>query len=359
MPPEPADMAGGVGRRDAVLRHLPMFFFAAGLVISALDWGGVCAEACAETSLYRLFGLPLPPLGVAYFALCGAARLADRRHPVFRAALAVLLFGGLGAETVFTWIQKFVIGRWCPMCVGIAVCVAAGCILILREHFSGKNRILFQKERESFMKRNAVHAAMVLLAFLAGLGAAAVGLEKPDAYAAGLTPEMLSFGPADSSREVYIVSDWFCPACRVAEPEILKGARLAMKQAKVIFVDYPIHKETLNYIPYNLSFMTREKEKYLQIREALSALSMKTKEPSPEDVQAAVSPLGVKYVPLNFADVLAGTQYQIFIVQKFGVKGTPQIIVTDSRTGKTKSLNGSTEISSEAILRSIAEVSGK
>ena len=147
---------------------------------------------------------------------------------------------------------------------------------------------------------------------------------------------MLAFGPADSSREVYIVSDWFCPACRVAEPEILNGARLAMKQAKVIFVDYPIHQETLNYIPYNLSFMAREKEKYLQIREALAALSQKTKEPTPEDVQAAVSPLGVKYVPLSFADVLAGTQFQMSIVQKYKPTGTPQVIVTDSRTGKTK-----------------------
>ncbi|MBE0603805.1 MAG: hypothetical protein IH611_09270 [Deltaproteobacteria bacterium] len=359
MPPEPFGIAGGAGRRDAFLRSLPLFFFAAGLAISALDWAGVCTEACAETSLYRFFGFPLPPLGVAYFALCGAARIASRSHGIFRATLAVLLFGGLGAEGVFIWIQAFVIGRWCPMCVGVAVCVAAGCGLIVREHFSGTNAILLSEERKSLMKRTAVHAAMVLISFLAGLGTAALGLEKPDAYAAGLTPEMLAFGPADSSTEVYIVSDWFCPACRVAEPEILKGARLAMKQAKVVFVDYPIHRETLNYIPYNLSFISREKEKYLQIREALASLTRKTKEPSPEDVQAAVTPIGVKYVPLSFADVLSGTKYHMSIVQKYKVQGTPQVVVTDSRTGKTKMLNGSAEITSEAIVRSIAEVSGK
>ena len=118
----------------------------------------------------------------------------------------------------------------------------------------------------------------------------------------------LAFGDTKSSTEVYILTDWFCPACRAVEPEILKGARKAMRQAKVIFVDYPIHPETYNYIPYNLSFIVREKEKYLRIREALAILARKTKEPTPEDVQAAVSPLGVKYVQLNYADVVAGMQ---------------------------------------------------
>lgn len=356
MPPETAP-AGG--RIKAFLRHAPLLFIAAGLALSITDWAGVCTEACAETSLYRFFGLPVPPLGAAYFALAGAARLAGRRHRFFRAALAVLLAGGLGAEAVFTWIQAAVIGGWCPICVGVAACVAACSAFIAFEHFSRTDAILLEKEREPSMKRSALHAALLLLAFLAGLGTAALGIRKPDALAAGLTPETLSFGPANSGVEMFIVSDWFCPACRVAEPEIVKGARLAMKQAKVVFVDYPIHRETLNFIPYNLSFMSREKEKYLQIREALAELSRKTREPAPEDVQAAVAPIGVKYVPLSFADVLSGTQYQMSIVQKYKVQGTPLVVVVDTRTGRTKMLSGSKEITAESIVRSIAEVSGK
>jgi uncharacterized membrane protein len=339
--------------------HAPLLFLAAGLVLSLLDWAGVCTEACAETSLYRFFGLPIPPLGAAYFTLAGAARLAGRRHRPSRAALAVLLAGGLGAEAVFTWIQAAVIGRWCPICVGVAACIAACSAFIAFEHFSRADAILLGKEREPSMKRSALHPALLLLAFLAGLGTAALGIKKPDALASGLTPETISFGAAGSGVEVYIVSDWFCPACRIAEPEIVKGARLAMKQAKVVFVDYPIHRETLNYIPYNLSFMSREKEKYLQIREALADLSRKSKDPSPEDVQAAVAPFGVKYVPLSFADVLSGTQYQMSIVQKYKVQGTPQVVVTETRTGRTKMLNGSKEITAENIVRAVAEVSGK
>jgi len=358
--PETSDVSALRSAPDILLRHLPLAPIAAGWAVSALDWAGVCSESCAEASLYRLCGIPLPPLGVAYFTLCGIACLLRRRHVFSRAALAVLLFGGLGSEIVFMWIQKFVIGKWCPMCVGVALCVAAGCAFVAYEYFSGSSDGQHSgRERKPDMRRFAGRAVLVLLALLAGLGTSALGLKKPQAYAAGLSPEMLAFGPADSSVEVFIVSDWFCPACRVAEPEILKGARLAMKQAKVVFVDYPIYQETLNYIPYNLSFMVREKEKYLRIREALAALSKKMKEPSQDDVQAAVSPIGVKYVPLGFADVLPGTQYQMSVVRKHKVSGTPATIVTDSKTGKVKILNGSNEITSENIFRAIKEVSSK
>jgi len=108
-----------------------------------------------------------------------------------------------------------------------------------------------------------------------------------------------------------------------------------------------------------LSFIVREKAKYLEIREALAALARKTKEPTPEDVQAAVSTLGVKYVPLNYADVVAGMQYFSTLTKKFKVPGTPSVVVLDSRTGKTKILYGSSGITSDNILKALAEVSAK
>ncbi len=47
------------------------------------------------------------------------------------------------------------------------------------------------------------------------------------------------------------------------------------------------------------------------------------------------------------------------IVQKYKVQGTPQVVVTETRTGRTKMLNGSKEITAENIVRAVAEVSGK
>jgi len=332
---------------------------AAAWVLSVLSWLGVCLDDCEAAHMYRLFGIPLPPFGVAYFAVCGLAWIAGRRFRFSGFLFLLLLSGALGSEIVFLRVQQRDIGQWCPLCVGIAVSVVAACALIARERWPGVAVQLRGDERNLVMKRLAGKTAWILIAFLAGMGISAAGLKKPDAFAAGLSAKSLVIGDTDSSLEVYIVTDWFCPSCRAAEPEILKGARQAMLQAKLVFVDYPIHTETLNYIPYNLSFMIREKEKYLQIREALAVLALKNREPMPEDIQKAVSPLGVKYVPLNYTDVLAGTQYFNTLIQKFKVPGTPTLVVLDSQTGKVKTLSGSSEITSDNILKALAEVSGK
>ena len=333
--------------------------FAAAWILSVLSWLGICTDGCEETHLYRIFGFPLSPLGVGYFTLCGLAFLTRNRFRFSGFLIPVLLSGALGSEFVLVWFQKYVIGRWCPLCVGIALSVAMACVLIALERLPGVAIRIRGGERTLLMKRLAGKTILILMAFLAGMGITAMGLKKPDAFAAGLPVKSLSFGDEESSTEIYFVTDWFCPACRAAEPEILKGARKAMRQAKVVFVDYPIHPETFNYIPYNLSFIVREKAKYLEIREALAALARKTKEPTPEDVQAAVSPLGVKYVPLNYADVVAGMQYFSTLAKKFKVPGTPSVVVLDSRTGKTKTLYGSSGITSDNILKALAEVSGK
>jgi uncharacterized membrane protein len=333
--------------------------FAAAWILSAMSWLGICSDGCEETHLYRIFGFPLSPLGVGYFTLCGLAFLARNRFRFSGFLIPVLLSGALGSEFVLVWIQKYVIGKWCQLCVGIALSVVAACVLIALERLPGIAIRIRGGERNLVMKRLAGKAVLILFAFLAGMGITAMGLQKPDAFAAGLSVKSLAFGNAESSTEVYIITDWFCPACRAAEPEMLKGARIAMKQAKVVFVDFPIHPETLNYIPFNLSFIVREKAKYLQIREAMATLARKTKEPLPEDVQGAVSPLGVKYVPLNYADVLAGMQYFNTLVNKFKVPGTPSVVVADSRTGKTKILYGISDITSENILKTVAEVSGR
>ena len=333
--------------------------FAAAWILSAMSWLGICSDGCEETHLYRLFGLLLSPFGVGYFTLCGLAFLTRNRFRISWFLIPVLLSGALGSEFVLLWIQKYVIGKWCPLCVGIALSVVTACALIALERWPGVAIRIRGVERNQMMKRLAGKTALLLFAFLAGMGITAMGLSKPDAFAAGLSEKSLAFGDAESSSEVYIITDWFCPACRVAEPEMLKGARKAMQRAKVVFVDYPIHPETFNYIPYNLSFIVREKEKYLQIREAMATLARKTKEPTPEDVQGTVSPLGVKYVPLNYADVLAGMQYFNTLVQKFKVPGTPSVVVLDSRTGKTKTLFGISGITSDNIMKTLAEVSGK
>ncbi len=347
---------------NAIRDSLALVPIAAALLLSVLSWAGVCTDACAEMHRYRLFGAPLPPFGVGYFVLCSLAFLARRRSGVAAFALNVLLAGALGSESVLVWIQKFVIGTWCPWCVGIAVCVVAACALVAREQLQGMTALIRTGERNIIMKKLASKLIVVFFAFAAGMTVSVAGMKKPDAFSAalaGFSAKSVEFGDANSGSEVYVVTDWFCASCRRAEPEIAKGATLAMEHSKVVFVDYPIHQETLNYIPYNLSFMIREKGKYLRIREALATLALKTKEPTPDDVQAAVSPLGVKYVPLNYVDVLAGTQFFNSLVQRLKVPGTPSVVVLDVRTGKAKTLTGGEALTADRIAQALSEVSVK
>lgn len=338
---------------------LALVAVAAALLLSILSWEGVCTGACAEAHRYRLFGVPLPPVGVAFFSLCLLALLLRRRFPSADAVLLLLLSGALGSEIVFLWTQKFAIGAWCPLCVGIALSVATACVLLAWKHVPRVAQQMRGEERSLGMRKLVRNSSLVLGAFVVGVLLSAVGLAKHDAHAAVRSGKALSLGVPDGSSEVYVVTDWFCPSCRAAEPEIAKGVQLAMKRAKVVFVDYPIHEETLNFVPYNISFLIREKEKYLRIREAMLALALKTKEPTPEDVQAAVAPLGVRFVPLNYAEVVAGTQYFSSVIRRFQLKSTPTVVVTDTKTGKTKRLTGSIEITSDNIMKALAEVLAK
>lgn len=353
------ETSGSTGSENAVRDSLALVPIAAALIFSVLSWLGICSDGCEETDLYRIFGFPLSPLGVGYFTLCGLAFLTRNRFRFSGFLIPVLLSGALGSEFVLVWIQKFVIGKWCQLCVGIGLSVVTACVLVALERLPGVAARICGGERNLEMKRLAGKTALILFVLLAGMGVTAMGLSKPDAFAAGMPVTSLAFGDTESSSEVYIITDWFCPACRTAEPEILKGVRKAMRQAKVVFVDYPVHPETFNYIPYNLSFIVHDKAKYLEIRGAMATLAQKTKEPTLEDVQAAVSPLGVKYVPLNYADVMAGMQYFSTLVKRFKVPGTPSVVVLDSRTGKTKTLYGMLEITSDNILKTLTEVSTK
>ena len=94
---------------------------------------------------------------------------------------------------------------------------------------------------------------------------AVIGVHK-EAESAVIDPFL---GKTDSSVTVYFISDWFCPGCRKAEPEIERMYPAVAKLARVAFIDYPIHPETANFTPYNLQFLVYEKG---EVPEAASCL---------------------------------------------------------------------------------------
>ena len=205
------------------------------------------------------------------------------------------------------------------------------------------------------MKSKLVYLVLVSLFFFVGLGAAITGVKK-EAQAA---EPNLFLGRTSSATTVYFVSDWFCPACRKAEPAIEKMYPELAKSVRIGFVDFPIHRETTNFTPYNLQFLTFEKGKYISLRKALADLALKTKNPSEADVKAAIAPLGVKLRPMSYSDTLYGMQSNLMIYRGYNVNSTPTVVVANDKTKKNKLLVGDVQINLAAVKAAIADVEKK
>jgi protein-disulfide isomerase len=190
----------------------------------------------------------------------------------------------------------------------------------------------------------------VLLAFTVGFFAAYHGMQKGEAEE---NIPNISLGKQDSSAEVFIMTDWFCPACQKAEPEIERAVRAMENRAKIVFVDVPIHPDTLNYTPYNLSFLMYQKNQYLELRKALLSLTRKTKEPTPENVQEAIAPLHVTYKPLSFLAATNGMKFYDTLRKEFKVNSTPTVIIRNSKTKKVTQLVGIQEITETNIAKAV------
>src|SRR4029079_17971520 len=131
--------------------------------------------------------------------------------------------------------------------------------------------------------------------------------------------EKIKFGNTSSPLQVYVFTDWACPACRLVEPAIEAMAPKLMREAQLTFVDTVVHPETLNYAPYNISFMANSKNQYFQIRDALGKLSVTTKKPTEDQIRQSVSRLGVNYVELPFEDITVALRYFEELTDKFKI----------------------------------------
>ncbi|MGZ8448325.1 MAG: vitamin K epoxide reductase family protein [Candidatus Deferrimicrobiaceae bacterium] len=324
---------------------------AAALLLSISLAAGLCPEVCKATHQWTIFGMPFPFFGIGFFAICLLLfHLRDR--PPARVLLAYLIAGAWGAEATFLYVQHSVIKIWCPICLAVALCVLLAGIALAIAWFPGMRKQFGSGRGASmrYLSRGAFLAAVMI----AGSYISFLGLGNPAVSHAETLP--LALGKLDSDVEVYVFTDWFCPACRKAEPEMERAYPDIMTRAKLLFIDIPIHAETMNFIPYNLSFLVREKAKYLEIRKTLLRLAERTKEPTPEDIQKAVAPLGVAYRPLNYADVNAGVQYFQSVTQAFRVEGTPAMAVYNRKTKTTRVLNGTQDLSYPYILMAISGV---
>lgn len=314
--------------------HLATFAILAGIGLTAFSMLGLCTSSCSQTHNYRLLGMPFELSGAFFFGSLAIAHFYAFRHPQAKLLAEALIAMGLGAEIFFILLQKIQIGAWCPVCLSIASTIALAAIAYY---------LMYRKPlpKGVFMK-NWLHAGMISTMITLGFVISLVGVSKVDTLGAIETDVKgkIKFGASNASTEIYIFTDWACPACRKVEPVLENFIPKILSTTKVTFVETVVHPETLNYAPYDLSFMVHDKARYFKIREALTQLALKVPEPNDEDIQAAVAPLGVKLRELPYQDVMAAMNYFEDLIKKYKVNATPTVVVVGSG-GKTKTLTGS------------------
>lgn len=329
----------------------------AGTVLSLVSWLRVCTEACSEVHHWRLLGLSFETMGALFFLPVLIMLLFARKNRWIMTLCGFLFAGAAGAELKFVLIQKYQIGAWCPVCLAIATCIfiAAGAFVI--SYILEWKETMAQASQSNFMQL-ITKGFTGLSVFFFGFLMAAIGTTHFDPLAAAenTLKDSVAFGKTDSPIEVYVFTDWACPACREVEKDIEKMAPEIMSQARLTFVDHAVHTETLNYSPYNVSFMIKAKPQYFRLREALTRWALSHPTPTDEEIEKIAQQHGVKYEQLNFSDIALSQKYFKQLATQFGVKQTPTIVVINTDTKKGKKLIGVAEITERNVKRAIASL---
>ena len=129
------------------------------------------ATACRDTASFTIFGANMGWFGIAYFSLL--LILLWLRKSVYRLdqVLAAMVFAGLGAELRLLWIQKYVIGSWCPLCVTICCALFIAAMLLVVERLKGTGSV--HGSGKSLLGWMAFVVAMIAT----GLAVAIVGVQ--------------------------------------------------------------------------------------------------------------------------------------------------------------------------------------
>lgn len=330
----------------------------AGLILSVLSWLEICVEHCSANQDYRLLGLPFAITGMLFFTGLLILHALSRRYEFLSYLVSWGIAAAFGSEIMFIAIQKWQIGHWCPVCLSIATAVGLAGLTLLTEYSKELYRNIQLNNRGKIMtqiKRGLFSFSFLILGFLL----ASMGVHKVDAAEEAMKEmkERLVFGQKNSPVEVYFVTDWFCPSCKKVESQIETLFPEIQSKVAFYFIDYPIHKKSVNFTPYNLSFLINNKPQYFEARQILTELSNTTEAPTDKEVAKQAKTYGISFRDLTFLDIKTGIEYFDNIVEKYNLSATPTIIITNIHDHRTTKFEGTDEISEEKVLKAIDTLS--
>lgn len=125
------------------------------------------ATACSDAASFTIFGVNMGWFGITYFSLILLLLWLRNKDHRLDWALSAMVFAGIGSEFRLIWIQKYIIGNWCPLCVTIC------CSLFIAATLLVVDNIPLMK---SGSKNLSWRIAFVLTMISTGLAIAIIGV---------------------------------------------------------------------------------------------------------------------------------------------------------------------------------------
>jgi protein-disulfide isomerase len=174
--------------------------------------------------------------------------------------------------------------------------------------------------------------ALLTLCFLMVFMGAAFG--EP---ISGATKDNLPFPSYGNGKVIVrIYTDYFCPPCRAAEPELepLLIDLVKSKKVTVIFVDTPIYKDSQLYARYFLYALNKRNdfEYALHVRSVLFEAAV-NKISGKEAIEEFLKVKGVAFTPFDAIPVLKKLNG---LLQDDKVTGTPSCVIVKDGTSEKK-----------------------
>lgn len=128
------------------------------------------ATACSDAASFVFFGIGMGVLGCIYFCFVLALLFLREKSALFGWMFTAMVFSGVGAEFRLLWIQKYIIGSWCPFCVTICCTLLFSAVLLFVETVRGL------KEAEGKARILTRWLAFVTAMIVMGLAVAVAGV---------------------------------------------------------------------------------------------------------------------------------------------------------------------------------------
>lgn len=326
-------------------------------LLSIVSWLDICSLQCSTTKNFRLLGLPFAFIGMAFFPILLLIHFLSVKIPLLLPLVPLAIAASVGSEVMFILIQKWQIGHWCPVCLSIAACVIfAACIYLVG--YVRQVLITIKNHNKGLFMQKIKQGILTLSCSVIGFLIALFGVTQVDLAQAEVNDikGQIALGTLNKPIEVYIITDWFCSSCRKIEPLWEKLYPKISSDATIYFIDFPLHRKSLNYSPYNLAFLMHNKSEYFKARDMLSKLSLTKDNPKNEEVEQAAKNAGLSFQELPYIDIRAGMEFFDSIDKQYHIRATPTVIVVRPSKKAIIKLEGDNNISETRVITTIKQI---